>query len=485
WVVRNGNVNYGGKYTDAYLGDVFTKDRWTINVGARWDLQTAKNLASEGEANKSFASVLPALKFGGNDKNIIRWNDISPRVGVSYALDESRKTVLRASFARYASQLSYGNVAGSSGENPVGVSILAYQWTDRNGDRFVQPNEINFNDFQYNINVDPDNPGAVGVTTNKVDRDWKAKHDNEFIVGIDHELMPNFAVGAAYTFRRADDWDWRARLAAPCTGEPTRGACPIITANQYTANAPSTANGYTARTFSPNPALVTAGGGGRMRTNRDGYYTNFSGIELTLTKRLSKKWMARGAFSWNDWTEHWKDGVTPTQFVNGNPGPTEVDPLVQGGQVANLSGGSGKASFYTSVKWQAYGNALVQLPWDIDLSGVVFGKQGGPYPINLRLSAGRDATLSALATPEVDTKRYSNVWDADFRLAKNIKYRDAAVTLSVEVFNALNNDVILSRFRTANSSAFVDTRAGAESGVGRIEEIIAPRTLRLGARLSF
>jgi hypothetical protein len=49
----------------------------------------------------------------------------------------------------------------------------------------------------------------------------------------------------------------------------------------------------------------------------------------------------------------------------------------------------------------------------------------------------------------------------------------------------LNNNVILSRFRTANSAAFVDALAGAESGLGRIEEILAPRTFRLGARLTF
>jgi hypothetical protein len=488
WVVRDRVVNYGGKYTSAYLGDVFTKNRFTVNFGARWDLQTAKNLPSESPADKSFPSLLPAVTFQGDTNNVIEWNDISPRVGLSYALDEGRKTVMRASFARYASQLSYSDV---NYENPNQLAILAYGWRDLNNDKFVQPNEVELDNFQYNVNVDPANPAAVSTTANKVDRDYKAKHDNEFILGLDHELAPNFAVGAAYTYRRGTDWEYRPRRGGPCTGDPSRDTCPIIQPGQYTRGTATAANGYSAFVFSPNAALVTAGSGGRLRTNRDGYYTNFSGLEFTLTKRLSNKWMARAAFSWNDWTEHWKDGVIPTQGLTGNssaggnPGPVEVDPLVSGGQVANISGGSGKASFYTSVKWQFYGNTMVQLPLGLDLSGAVFGKQGGPYPINLRLVAGRDATLNALATPEADTLRYDSLWDIDLRLAKTFKFGQGGITLSVEGFNMLNNNVILSRFRTANSAAFVDTLAGAESGLGRIEEILAPRTFRLGARLTF
>jgi hypothetical protein len=193
--------------------------------------------------------------------------------------------------------------------------------------------------------------------------------------------------------------------------------------------------------------------------------------------------MARAAFSWNDWTESF-DG-TPVTF-NGSPGRVETDPLVDGGQVALLSGGSGKASFYSSIKWQFFGHALYQLPWGFDVSGGVFGRQGTPYPVSLRLAAGRDGTLSALATPEVDSERYETLWNIDLRLAKTFKFGKAAgVTLSAEWFNVLNNDLILSRYRWANSGNFTNTAQGAESGRGRVEEIINPSIFRFGARLFF
>ncbi len=490
YVFRDGITNYGGKYTSAYLGDVLTLKRFTLNAGARWDLQTARNLPSEAPANESFPNLLPALQYQGDSKDLIRWNDISPRLGLSYAVDANRKTVLRASFARYASQLSYGNITR---ENPVAISFLAYQWTDRNGDRFPQPDELDTSHLRASANVDPSNPAAVGTTVGRIDRDLKAKHDNELVLGIDHELAANFAVGAAYTWRKGTDWDYTPRLGGDCTdpSNPTAATCRIIQGGEYLPNATDSANGFGGTALAPDPVLVAAGHGGRIRTNRPGYHTIFNGFELTATKRLKDRWMGRLAFSLNDWTEHWADGAVPTSAnVNntaGNPTRMETDPLEDGGPFSVLSGGSGKASFYTSVKWQVYANALVQLPGSFDLSGAVFGRQGGPYPIAIRLDGGDDSTLPVLATPAVDTKRYDNLWDVDLRLARTLKLKGAGLTLAAEVFNLLNNGVVLSRSRYVDSSAFTSTVAGAraDQGLGRIEEVLSPRIARITASFSF
>jgi hypothetical protein len=302
-------------------------------------------------------------------------------------------------------------------------------------------------------------------------------------------------VGAAYTWRRATDWTYQPRLSNRCPGgEPTLANCTIITPEQYVRNAPVTANGYTAFTFSPPSALITSGGSGRIRTTAPGYSTTFNGLELTATKRLSNRWMGRVAFSLNDWTEHWDGrpyGVCQSTFASGaicgNPTREERDPQVEGGQVAALSGGSGKASFYTSIKWQVYANALVQGPWGTELSGALFGRQGSPYPVSLTLDAGDDGTLRALATPEVDTLRYPNLWNLDLRLAKTIRLGGSGLTLAAEWFNVMNSGTVLSRSRFANAGAFVNTSQGAVpgDGLGRIEEILVPSIFRFGARFTF
>jgi hypothetical protein len=483
WVARDGVVKYGGKYIDAYAGDTFTKDRFTFNAGLRWDGQSAKNLPGAAPANASFPDVVPALSYGGGD-NIISYSNISPRLGMSYALDSARKTVLRASYAYYAGQLSFGDVTY---ENPSQFGYLAYGWNDLNGDRFVQPNEVNFNDFQYNVNIDPNNPGAVGTTVNKVDRNLSPKRDNEVVIGIDRELGANFAVGFAYTWRKATDWEYTPRLDSSCTGsDPTLATCSVMQPTDYVRNAPSTANGYTSYTYSPIGSLVDAGGGGRFRTNAPGYSTTFNGLEFTLVKRLSNKWMGRVAASWNDWKENWSGTPYSLNADAGNPTPTENDPLQNGGPVAFLSGGSGKASFYTNVPWQIYANGLYQGPWGLDLSGTFFAKKGGVYPVSVRLTGGRDGTNAALATIPIDSMRYDDVWDADLRLAKTLKFgHGAGLTLSAEWFNVFNNNPVLGRYRYANNSSFTNTSQGAIAGAGRVEEILAPSVFRFGARFQF
>src|SRR6185436_10105510 len=91
-IYRDSNKIYGGKYFSSYIGDVLTKNRFTANFGVRYDHQTAKNLASTVPANDAFPAQLPALNYAGNDSNLVDWNSISPRVGLSFALDEARKT---------------------------------------------------------------------------------------------------------------------------------------------------------------------------------------------------------------------------------------------------------------------------------------------------------------------------------------------------------------------------------------------------------
>jgi hypothetical protein len=92
----------------------------------------------------------------------------------------------------------------------------------------------------------------------------------------------------------------------------------------------------------------------------------------------------------------------------------------------------------------------------------------------MKIAAGSDGSLNALATPTVDATRYDDVWDFDLRLAKNIKVGPTAVTLSAEAFNIFNSGTVLQRFRQVNSSSFQ-----------RIDEILSPRIVRFGARLSF
>jgi hypothetical protein len=483
-VHRDGLTGYEGRYMDFYVGDTYTKNRFSVNFGVRYDQQKALNDGSQVPANAGLPDVLPALNYPGNSDYIIDWKDWSPRVGMSYAFDQGQKTVARLSYARYAEQLSFGNVTL---ENPVASGAFAYSWNDLNGDHYPQSNEVLLDEFQYSYGgVNHDSPSSAS-TPQKIDRNYKAGHSHEIIAGVDHELLPNFAVGVAYIWRKNSDFAYRPRLAGACSdpNNPTAATCPQITPNLYIPVAPVTSGGYTVQGYAPLGALVSAGNGGRILTTMPGYTQNFNGVDMTLTKRLSSKWMGRVAFTYNLFKQHYDSGVIPVNGVaglqgagsltasQGNPTPTDRNSL-KDDIVAAQSAGSGPQTYYTSPKWQVYANALVQLPLNLELSGALFGREGQIQPRFINVRLGSDGTTHVLATPLVDTYRYDSVWDFDLRLAENIKLGGATVTLSAEGFNLFNANTTLQVNRQINTSTSL-----------RINEIMSPRIFRIGARLSF
>jgi hypothetical protein len=470
-ITRQRNVRFTETIASGYLGDTFSKGRLTVSAGVRFDRQHAYNEASTATANPAFPELLPELAYDGSGPTIT-WKDFSPRASVSVALSESKRTVARASYARYAGQLFPNDVTVA---NPVGgySTFLAYRWNDRNRDHFATRDEILLSDgVLYYNNVDPANPTAA-VSPNRIDPDYHASKDNEIVLGLDHELGANVAVGAAYTWRKVTD----ISSFLPRIG---------LTSADYIANAPVTQNGFTARSFSPNPDRVAASNSGRILTNRPDYSTGYNGLELTMVKRMSNKWFARAAFSLMDWHENIGPGSiqnpTRTDVTGGQAGQPAgtggaglSGPQVDGGQIAPRSSGSGKGDLFYNARWQLVVNALYELPANFQVGTSIFGRQGYVYPVILRLDAGNDGTLRTLATSTLDEQRYENLWNVDFRLANRIKLTGrASVEVTADLFNAFNNGSILGRNRAADSDAFRSPT-----------EVLSPRILRVGLRFNF
>jgi len=464
---------FKGTNTDVYIGDTFTKGRMTLNAGLRYDIQKASNEASSAPAQRLLPDLFPGVTVDPSNLQGIEWKDVSPRVAVTYALDDARKTVARASYAQYAGQL---NSFETTSNNAAGsyYPYVAYNWVDKNGDHLASRDELLINEgIQYSYAVDPNNLGS-NVSPNQIDKNYKANKDREFIVGLDREVMENFAVGVAYTYRKGVDIPgWNPRLG--------------LTVNDYTANAPVTVTTpqgtFVGQSFTPDAAKVAAGNAGRILTNRPDYYRTYNGLELSATKRLANKWMMRAAFAYMDWTEHFNGPnafQNPTRTQN-TAGGTAGGPGVEGGQVIIKSYGSKTDTFYNS-KWQITASALYQAPWGIDLGASILGRQGYPFVVIMRLPAGDDGRPNILATPAVDTNRFDNLWDLDLRLAKKVSLGSkTALRLSVDLFNVLNADTVLQRARTVNASS----TGGINGSFNRVNELINPRVARIGVRLEF
>ncbi len=485
YLYRDANKAYDEKYNDAYLGDTILWRNLTVQAGLRWDGQTERNTPSLSTPNPLLSTpltlpisgtggnkvaYLPALNFPGDTRNL-KWTGISPRVGLTYALGQDKKTLLRGAYNRYIDQL---------GSTIATVSPLSYYsyfiitGRDINGDKIPQRNELQrITGFGY---VDPSNPGAI-VGTVRADFGMKPTHTDELVFGADHELMSDFSIGVNATYRRISNiLEQRA--------EHTQGKGDFFTRADY-AVAGTTSGTYTISNPDGSKHTITAPkvtyydvkNPNDVPTyyvlrNRPGYTRSYSGLELVMTKRMSHNWMMRGNVSFSDWKEHCgSDSIAdPTPQITGG-GTTPCS----GGVFVQRSGGSGAfGNVFINAKWVANLNGVYQLPWDFNVGANLNVRQGYPRPLQEEVDVDSGSTKNVVLGP-VGSLRFSNVYELDLRAAKDFRFMNRfGVTLSADLFNVPNKRTILQR-ETDLSVANAD----------RITEIQSPRVWRFGARFSF
>jgi hypothetical protein len=122
---------------------------------------------------------------------------------------------------------------------------------------------------------------------------------------------------------------------------------------------------------------------------------------------------------------------------------------------------------------------MYQLPLGFNIAANLFGREGFPYPQWVVINPDAGGPGAAFGSREVlvgkiDDKRHDDVFGLDMRLEKIIDVKPLQVGLSLDVFNVLNEDTVIQRNGRMNISTY-----------NRIDEVMAPRVVRVGARISF
>ena len=138
WLSSERNEKKVVKRTTFFAMDIFNRDRWTFNIGLRYDRQWGNNRPGASPANLVLPNIIPALDFPG-EGSPFTWNDIVPRLGMTYDMFGDGKTIIRANFSMYADQLGTGTITYT---HPAKMRELDYEWTDLNGDDMPQENEL-------------------------------------------------------------------------------------------------------------------------------------------------------------------------------------------------------------------------------------------------------------------------------------------------------------------------------------------------------
>jgi hypothetical protein len=462
-------LTFSAKSQDAYIGDTVMIGNLTVQGGLRYDKQVGTNSPGNAVANPVVPDLLPAETFAGSGN--LTWNNLSPRLGLTYSLGADRRTLLRASYSRYVDQMNSGTVTPTS---PGASSYLYYYFNDLNHDNIAQRNEIDFGYGLYGFRgVDPNNP-AVAQQFTRWASNLKAPHTDEFILGGEREVLQDLSIGINGTWRKLDDF-------ITTTGEFHQGQGDYYTSADYVLHAPVTATLPNGQTVSL-PYYVLAPGISpatyNVIRNRPDYNQTYKGLELTATKRMSHRWMLRGSFTFQDWTQHVGAGAIVDPTIQRITGGGIGCPNCDGGEVIFQSTGSGaKGNVWINSKWQYSLTGVYQIPViETSFGFNLNGRQGYPDPYVYRVSAGAEGFKNLLAEPNVDTFRNSNVTELDLRLAKELRISRVGLTLSVDGFNMLNSNTILQRDLT---------RLNGSSAANHVTEVLSPRVFRIGARLSF
>lgn len=459
---RNRTVAFETSYDSAWAQDTIAVNRWTASFGLRYDKQEGKNKASSDPGNPLAQGLLPPLNFPGNDAGGFSWESIVPRVSVSYALGEEKKTLLRGTFSQYAEQL--GQIPLINRVNPLGYSYAYFYFTDSNGNLVLDPNETGSLEFSYTYNIDPENPTSL-VTPNVNDPNLDPALTDEVTFSVDHGLTPNFAFGVALTYRNIRDIP---ELRAFAVDDAT-GVTRLVTRDDY-------------------EVVEILDGGQPVYDLRSGlsptggfFYTNgdreqdYKGVTASFTKRLANRWSARGHFTYADWK--WKIGDEFKRFDD----PTDVisDDLgfPDGNDRFFEQAGGNKADVFTGSRWSYNLNGLYQIapdrPWGFNAALSVTGREGYPAPP----FASRGSAVggqSVQLTRRVDSVRNDNIQIVDARLEKEFVHGNLSWTLGIDGFNLTNEDYVLQRRRDAESSRF-----------GQIDERLSPRVVRVGVTLRY
>ncbi|MGZ4778414.1 MAG: outer membrane beta-barrel protein, partial [Thermoanaerobaculia bacterium] len=313
-MLRPTNLTYDVKSNDGYIGDTMMMGNLTLQAGLRYDDQKGSLRNGSTVANPIIPEILPAISFNGPALGSMKWTQVSPRIGLTYTIGNDKRTLLRAAANRYADQMGGQAVYGVA---PTAYQYLYYYFTDLNGDKIAQHNEIDFDTgIVAQQGIDP----AKSTVANNVyrwDPNIKNPHTDEILFGVEHELLTDFSVGATATYRRLSDF----LVNRP---EKHQGQGDYFTQADYELGGHVTGvlpdgTPYNQPYYQLKNGVVPIY---RVVTNLPDYSQTYKGLELTATKRMSNRWMMRGNVSFNDWTQNVGQGAI-------------WDPTRQRGQIPN------------------------------------------------------------------------------------------------------------------------------------------------------
>jgi len=411
-------------YSNDHAG--YIQDRWTptrkltLNLGLRLESTYAWEPALCQEQTLFIAAQCFSKIEGVPDLV-----GLSPRFGAIYDVAGDGKTAIKLTINRYNQPIGVNYMQTV---NPVRLVNDTRQWTD-NGDFVPQLDELG-----------PSTGFNLG-TTNRFADDLKWPYAVEYSIGVQRSLPYEMVAGVTYINRQRGSEIGSRNLLVPT--------------DTYIPKTVTEVNsGATVTVYDQDPSL--RGKFDVLYGNYPEMDTDFNGVDITLNKRLSHRWMMMGSASFG---ESLGDIYGSTFDLN--------DP--------NNSFRRGLIGNDVPFSLKIFG--LYQLPYGIQFSGTVQHFTGFPELTTVSVSSTTVPTLTRV-TQRVTyeprgTTRLPDVNLVDISLRKTWTNGRYTVEPIMDMFNVGNVSTIRAR----------STQLGPSYGVA--SDVVRGRIIKFGLNVRF
>jgi Carboxypeptidase regulatory-like domain/TonB dependent receptor len=417
-------VNATGKRTTVYAQDTWTlTDRLTANIGLRLDV------------NRGSVPSGTVLKTHG----------LAPRAGVAFDVTGDHKTVLRGNFGRY-----YDALFGGQFEFMDLSQQSDYVTAD-----VISPNnfrELNRRTPSANVGIDPN---------------IRQSYVDQFLGGIERQLLPDFSLTAQVISRRFKDF--MGFIDTGSVYAPVQKPDPGPDGRAGTSD-----DGQSLTVYN----LTNPGSEFDLFTNPANAFRNYKAFQLIGTKRYSSNWQASLSYTWSR-TEGTVNNIGGTNSAGTATNFQSLGPTGQFTDPNHFINADGPSTFDYTSQVKLDGTYRVPAFGGFNVSAV--------YRYTTGLAWGRVLTVRGLdqgnETVRIEprgTRRTDPINNLDFRAEKTfpIGAGDRRIGVYLDIFNINNQGVIDSTIRTS----VIDTSG---STFGNPNSWISPRLARLGFRFTF
>ncbi|HEV8346309.1 MAG TPA: TonB-dependent receptor [Vicinamibacterales bacterium] len=407
---------------------IYVQDKWTpirrlvLNLGLRFETNYGWQPATcQVQTIFVQARCFPEIS-GAPD-----FKALTPRFSAVYDLSGDGRMALKVSANRYDQPI---NITIVQRLNPVATVSDTRTWRDTNGDLTPQVSELG-----------PSSGFAFG-TTNRYSPDLEWPVSNEYSIELQRQFPGNMVASVGYTRRET-----RRNIGPTNVAVPTSTYIPITVTE---AN-----SGQQVTVYNQAPALR-----GRFDTlwaNTPQFDTNYNGVDVTLNKRLSHRWLFTGGASFGKTV----GDIYATQNTADLNNPNN---MFRNGRFGN------------DVPISLRLSGVYELPYRVMVSATAQRNTGFPELTTVSVGTNTIVLTQGPQTLTVEprgTTRLPAVNSLDVSVRKPWKFASTSIEPRIDFYNLTNAATILGRI----------TQRGPT--YGRVNNIQRGRLIKLGVSVDF